>query len=90
MSLRKVGNAWNPPNEVDNIDPFSERFRKYHNNVLYPTSYGDHMDRAIKSLGKDLSLPVSVDLLNTQAIKVCVCGHSNALEGTNQVHSVNR
>ncbi|KAK8799830.1 hypothetical protein WA538_000530 [Blastocystis sp. DL] len=55
--------------EKDNIDPFSERFRKYHNGVLYPTSYGDHMDRAIKSLGKDLSLPVSVDLLNTQAIK---------------------
>ena len=70
MSLRKVRNGCGLANGVDNIDPFSERFRKYHNGVLYPTSYGDHMDRAIKSLGKDLSLPVSVDLLNTQAIKV--------------------
>lgn len=72
MSWKKVKDGRSSPNGVDNIDPFSERFRKYHNGVLYPTSYGDHMDRAIKSLGKDLSLPVSVDLLNTQAIKVVI------------------
>lgn len=55
---------------VDNIDALSDQYRKYRNGILYPTSYGDHMDRAIKSLGKDLGIAVSVDLTNTQAIKV--------------------
>ena len=30
------------------------------------------MDRAVKSLGKDLGIAVSVDLANTQAVKVVV------------------
>ena len=43
--------------------------RRYQNG-LYPTSHGDHLDRALKSLGKDLNIPVSIDLVNTQAVKV--------------------
>lgn len=38
--------------------------------MLYPTSYGDHMDRAIKSLGKEIGAPISVELANTQSVKV--------------------
>lgn len=30
------------------------------------------MDRALKSLGKDLGIAITVDLVNTQAIKVGV------------------
>lgn len=30
------------------------------------------MDRAVKSLGKDLGIAVSVDLANTQAVKVMI------------------
>ena len=55
---------------LDNIDPLSEQYRKERNGKLYPTSYGDHMDRAIKSLGKEIGVAVSVDLANTQAVKV--------------------
>ena len=55
---------------VDNVDALSDQYRKYHNGILYPTSYGDHMDRAIKSLSKDLGIAVSVELVNTQAVKV--------------------
>ena len=35
-----------------------------------PTSYGDHLDRAAKSLCKDLGVSVTIELFNTQAIKV--------------------
>ena len=35
-----------------------------------PTSYGDHLDRAAKSLCKDVGVSVSIELFNTQAIKV--------------------
>lgn len=56
---------------IDNVDALSEQYRKYHNGVLYPTSYADQMDRAVKSLGKDLGIAITVDLVNTQAVKVC-------------------
>lgn len=73
---------------VDNIDALSDQYRKYRNGVLYPTSYGDHMDRAIKSLGKDLGIAVSVDLTNTQAIKVDNHWvHSHCIEGADKAHS---
>ena len=52
------------------MDVLSDQFRKFHGNFLHPTSYGDHMDRAIKSLSKDLGIAVAVDLVNTQAVKV--------------------
>ncbi|KAK8805856.1 hypothetical protein WA158_002512 [Blastocystis sp. Blastoise] len=55
--------------ERDNIDTFSEELRRYHNGSLMPTSHGDHLDRAMKSLAKELGVPVSVELLNTQAVK---------------------
>lgn len=35
-----------------------------------PTSYGDHLDRAAKSICKDCGASVSIELFNTQAIKV--------------------
>ncbi|KAK8809506.1 hypothetical protein WA158_000449 [Blastocystis sp. Blastoise] len=54
--------------EKDNIDPFSFENRRYQGS-LFPSSHGDHLDRALKSLGKDLGLPVSIDLVNTQAVK---------------------
>ena len=73
---------------VDNIDALSDQYRKYRNGVLYPTSYGDHMDRAIKSLGKDLGIAVSVDLTNTQAIKVeSRWMYSHCVEGADKAHS---
>ncbi|KAK8807716.1 hypothetical protein JH06_2155 [Blastocystis sp. subtype 4] len=61
--------------EKDNVDALSDQYRKYHNGILYPTSYGDHMDRAIKSLSKDLGIAVSVELVNTQAVKRVLMKH---------------
>lgn len=49
---------------------FSNRFRRYQNGNLMPTSYGDHLDRAAKSLYKDVGSSVTIELFNTQAIKV--------------------
>ena len=49
---------------------FSPRFRRFQNGELKPTSYGDHLDRAAKSLCKDIHATVSIELFNTQAIKV--------------------
>ena len=49
---------------------FSNRFRRYQNGSLMPTSYGDHLDRAAKSLCKDIGVAVTIELFNTQAIKV--------------------
>ena len=51
------------------LDIFSTRFRRYQNGSLMPTSYGDHLDRAAKSLCKDVGASVSIELFNTQAIK---------------------
>lgn len=55
---------------LDNIDTFSEELRRYNHGSLMPTSHGDHLDRAMKSLAKELGVPVSVELVNTQAVKV--------------------
>ena len=49
---------------------FSQRFRRFQSGALMPSSYGDHLDRAAKSLCKDLGVPVTIELFNTQAIKV--------------------
>lgn len=57
---------------IENVDALSDQYRNHHNGVLYPTSYADQMDRALKSLGKDLGIAITVDLVNTQAIKVGV------------------
>lgn len=46
-----------------------------------PTSYGDHLDRAAKSLCKDIHASVSIELFNTQAIKVLQQVVCNLLEG---------
>ena len=32
--------------------------------------HGDYLDRAVKSLAKELDVPVNIELVNTQAIKV--------------------
>ena len=55
---------------IEPLDIFSSRFRRYQNGALMPTSYGDHLDRAAKSLCKDVGVSVSIELFNTQAIKV--------------------
>lgn len=59
-----------PELPVEPLDVFSYRFRRYQNGALMPTSYGDHLDRAAKSLCKDLGVSVTIELFNTQAIKV--------------------
>lgn len=55
---------------VARIDILSEQFRQYQNSDLFPTSHGDYIDRAVKSLAKQLGVPVGVDLQNAQAVKV--------------------
>lgn len=72
---------------LGNIDPLSDQYRKYRGGVLYPTSYGDHLDRAVKSLGKDFGIAVTVELANTQAVKVADTVWSLLLESSNQVNS---
>lgn len=59
---------------LEPLDVFSYRFRRYQNGALMPTSYGDHLDRAAKSLCKDLGVSVTIELFNTQAIKVIFRG----------------
>ena len=68
----KVGPFGKPGDRLDNVDVLSDQYRKFQGGFLHPTSYGDHMDRAIKSLSKDLGIAISVDLVNTQAVKVIV------------------
>ena len=55
---------------LENIDIFDEHLRRYQRGILFPTSHGDSLDRAVKSLGKELDVPVNIELVNTQAIKV--------------------
>ena len=55
---------------VARIDILSEQFRQYQNSDLFPTSHGDYIDRAVKSLAKQLGVPVGVELQNAQAVKV--------------------
>ena len=55
---------------VARIDILSEQFRQYQNSDLFPTSHGDYIDRAVKSLAKQLGVPVGVDLQNAQAVQV--------------------
>ena len=57
---------------VARIDILSEQYRQYQNSDLFPTSHGDYIDRAVKSLAKQLGVPVAVELQNAQAVKVCV------------------
>lgn len=65
------GKFWkNDCDSIVPIDVFSPRFRRFQNGELKPTSYGDHLDRAAKSLCKDIHATVSIELFNTQAIKV--------------------
>ena len=66
---------------IEPIDVFAPRFRRYQNGKLMPTSYGDHLDRAAKSLCKDIHASVSIELFNTQAIKVLQQVVCNLLEG---------
>ena len=57
-------------NILGNFDIFDERWRRYQRGILFPTSHGDYLDRAVKSLAKELDVPVNVELLNAQAVKV--------------------
>lgn len=41
-----------------------------------PTSHGDYLDRAVKSLSKEMSLQVPVELVNSAAVKVRLCCHA--------------
>ena len=45
--------------KVANFDIFDERYRRYQNGLLFPTSHGDYLDRAVKSLAKELEVPVN-------------------------------
>lgn len=58
-----------PDMEKDNIDSFAEEFRRFRNGMLIPTSHGDYMDRSLRSLAKDLHVPVTVELANAQIVK---------------------
>ena len=55
---------------IANFDIFNEQFRRYQNGILVPTSHGDFLDRAVNSLAKELRVPVSINLVNAQAVKV--------------------
>lgn len=46
--------------------------RRFQGDTIYPTSHGDYLDRAVKSLAKELELPVNVELANAQAVKVFI------------------
>lgn len=61
---------WEYTSRVANFDIFDERYRRYQNGVLFPTSHGDYLDRAVKSLAKELEVPVNIELMNSQAVKV--------------------
>ena len=54
----------------DNIDTFSEELRRYQNGGLMPTSQGDYLDRAIKSLAKEIGIQIPVELGNSAVVKV--------------------
>ena len=56
--------------EVDNIDTFSEELRRYQNRSIMPTSHGDFMDRAIRSLAKEIGLQIPIELGNSAVVKV--------------------
>ena len=36
-----------------------------------PTNHGDYLDRAMKSLSKEMNIEVPIDLSNSTAVKVC-------------------
>ena len=55
---------------VDNIDTFSEELRRYQNRSIMPTSHGDFMDRAIRSLAKEIGLQIPIELGNSAVVKV--------------------
>lgn len=55
---------------VDNFDAFSEELRRYQGRDIVPTSHGDYLDRAVRSLAKEIGLQIPIELGNSSAVKV--------------------